>query len=149
MTTPALFTDLERDEGCRLHAYQDGGGVWTIGYGHTGREVHGGLSWTPVQAMLTLQSDVAATRRGLDTAMPWWATLDDVRQDVLANMAFNMGVHGLMNFGKTLADVRAGNYSLASAEMLLSDWAKDAPVGVGPRATRLAAMMKTGARAGA
>ena len=27
---------LKIDEGCRLTAYQDTVGVWTIGYGHTG-----------------------------------------------------------------------------------------------------------------
>jgi lysozyme len=26
---------IESSEGCRLKAYQDTGGVWTIGYGHT------------------------------------------------------------------------------------------------------------------
>lgn len=37
-------------EGCRLEAYQDQGGVWTIGYGHTGPDVHEGLTWTQEQA---------------------------------------------------------------------------------------------------
>lgn len=27
---------LQRSEGCKLTAYQDAKGVWTIGYGHTG-----------------------------------------------------------------------------------------------------------------
>ena len=47
---------------------------------------------------------------------------------------------------KTLADIRAGDFAMASAEMLLSDWARDPPEGVGARAARLAAMMKAGAR---
>jgi len=29
----------EQFEGCKLTAYQDQVGVWTIGYGHTGPEV--------------------------------------------------------------------------------------------------------------
>lgn len=37
-------------EGCRLTAYQDIVGVWTIGYGHTGPDVHEGLTWTQAQA---------------------------------------------------------------------------------------------------
>ena len=35
MTTKFLRADLQRDEGYRLSAYQDTGGVWTIGVGHT------------------------------------------------------------------------------------------------------------------
>ena len=37
-------------EGCKLTAYQDSGGIWTIGYGHTGPDVHAGLVWTQQQA---------------------------------------------------------------------------------------------------
>lgn len=142
MTTDSLLGELMADEGCRLAAYQDTLGIWTIGYGHTGREVHPGLVWSGPQAVQALQDDLEATLAGLDTALAWWRTLDDVRQDVLADMAFNLGVHGLLEFAKTLADVKAGNYALASAEMLLSRWASE----VGDRAERLAAMMKTGER---
>lgn len=37
-------------EGCRLSAYADQGGVWTVGYGHTGPGVHAGLTITQDQA---------------------------------------------------------------------------------------------------
>lgn len=149
MTTATLITDLMRDEGFRREAYPDpksGGAPWTIGYGHTGREVHPGLAWTLGQAAAALSADITAACGGLTTALPWWTELSPVRQDVLANMAFNLGVHGLLEFRNMLSDVRARTYALASAEMLLSDWARDPPEGVGERATRLAAMMKTGSR---
>jgi len=149
MTTPALIADLMRDEGFRSEAYPDpksGGPPWTIGYGHTGPEVHPGLVWSLGQAAAALSADIAAVCAGLTTGLPWWTNLDPVRQDVLANIAFNLGVHGLLELPKTLSDVRCGNYAFASAEMLLSDWARDPPEGVGMRAARLAAMMKTGAR---
>lgn len=48
---------LKEVEGCKLKAYQDGGGVWTIGYGHTGSDVHDGLVWTQAQADETLKED--------------------------------------------------------------------------------------------
>jgi lysozyme len=48
-------------EGCRLEAYQDSGGVWTIGYGHTGPEVVEGLTWTQAQADAQMVADLAAT----------------------------------------------------------------------------------------
>lgn len=142
MTTPNLAGELRSEEGRRLVAYRDTRGVWTIGDGHTGPEVHSGLVWTPAQADAALAADIAATCRGLDAALPWWRQLDDVRQDVLADMAFNLGARGLLEFHDTLAAVRAGNYALASAGMLASLWASQ----VGARATRLAAMMRTGVR---
>jgi GH24 family phage-related lysozyme (muramidase) len=37
-------------EGCKLEAYKDIVGIWTIGYGHTGPEVKEGLKWTQEQA---------------------------------------------------------------------------------------------------
>ena len=47
-------------EGLRLESYQDSGGVWTIGYGHTGPEVHEGLVWTQEQAEEALKHDLGA-----------------------------------------------------------------------------------------
>lgn len=145
--TPAdltdILADLRRDEGCRLDAYQDSLGVWTVGYGHTGPAVCPGLCWTQAAADAQLAEDVADTADRLARSLPWIATLDPVRQAVLVELAFNMGVMGLMAFRNTLAAVERGNYAVAASGMLASLWADQ----VGPRANRLAAMMETGVRA--
>jgi lysozyme len=83
---------------------------------------------------------VARTVADLNRLLPWWSTLDDVRARVLVNMAFNMGAVGLAQFHQTLAAVRAGAYEAAASGMLHSLWARQ----VGPRALRLAEMMRTG-----
>jgi lysozyme len=140
MTTPFLISDLKRDEGLRLAAYQDSVGVWTIGYGHTPATPGG--TWTQAQAEQALGDDIATAEAGLDKAAPWWRTLDDVRQDVLAEMAFNLGVAGLLEFKVMLADVRAGAFGLAAAAMLMSQWADQ----VGERAMRLSILLEKGAR---
>jgi lysozyme len=149
VTTPFLLPDLqaelnqlEGEEGCRLSAYQDENGVWTIGYGHTGSDVVPGLVWTQGQADAQLAADLGSTVARLAQALPWFTTLDDIRQDVLADMAFNLGVAGLLTFTTTLGYVESGAYAMASAAMLMSDWADE----VGDRAQTLAIMMKTGAR---
>jgi lysozyme len=41
---------VKRFEGCRLAAYQDAVGVWTIGWGSTGPGVCEGVTWTQAQA---------------------------------------------------------------------------------------------------
>lgn len=56
--SPEAIMALKREEGVDLHAYQDQGGVWTIGYGHTGPEVHAGLVWTLAQAEAALLLDL-------------------------------------------------------------------------------------------
>lgn len=48
------------EESLRLVAYLDSGGVWTIGWGHTGPEVHRGLVWTREQAAEALKKDMGA-----------------------------------------------------------------------------------------
>jgi lysozyme len=142
VTTPALVGQIEAEEGFRPLPYPDTRGVWTNGYGNT----HGvGPHTAPVtrdEARAQLTANLAGVTAQLDHAVPWWRTLDDVRQDVLADMAFNMGVMALMGFKHTLADVQAGNYGLAAAQMLMSDWAEQ----VGERAMRLSILMERGMR---
>lgn len=139
MTTPQLVPDLEQDEGCRLTAYQDTVGVWTVGYGHA--FVHPSTVWSQAQADAALLADVAHTETLLDAQLPWWRKLDDERQDVIVNMAFNMGVSHLAQFHNTLAAIQRHDWQAAHDGMLASQWAKQ----VHGRATRLATQMLTGA----
>lgn len=146
MTTPYLLADLRSDEGLRLNAYPDPishGAPWTIGYGHTGSDVHPGVAWTDAQAEDALVRDVAAVQQGLDTCLSWWRSLNDARQDVLVNMGYELGVHGLLGFPETLADIKAGVWPTADHDMLASRWASQVP----GRAARLAIQMLTGVRA--
>jgi lysozyme len=142
LTTANLIPDLQRDEGLRLDAYPDplsGGDPWTIGYGHTGPDVHAGLVWTPEQATAALQADIATAENALSAQLPWWTNLDDLRQDVMVNMTFNMGIATLLQFHNTLAAIQAGNWQAAHDGMLASAWAHQ----VGARAQRLAEQMLT------
>lgn len=136
---PILIADLKRDEGLRLKAYQDTVGVWTIGYGHA--HVAPGTVWTEAQAEAALIDDVASHNAELAKALPWVAGLDPVRRRVLQNMAYNLGVQGLLGFRNTLEYVRQGDYGRAADGMLASKWAGQ----VKGRATRLAQQMRTGA----
>jgi lysozyme len=67
-------------------------------------------------------------------------SIDSVRADVLVNMAFNMGVNGLLKFKKMIAAIDDRNYDEAAIEMLNSRWA----VQVGKRANELSKQMRTG-----
>lgn len=83
----------EQFEGCRLSAYQDQVGVWTIGFGHTGPDVHSGLTCTLEQAEAWLQQDIqwaaSAVRRYV--SIP----LTQGEFDALVDFTFNLGVGSL------------------------------------------------------
>ena len=130
------------DEGFRGTAYLDTSGLWTIGYGHHDNHVHEGMVWTQTFATNQLISDVNLTEMMMDRSPPlnWWRNLTDPRQDVLVNMAFNLGVAKLTTFTTFLPLVKSGQYAQAADDMLTTDWAKE----VGARAQRLAQQMRTG-----
>ncbi|MBZ5569468.1 MAG: glycoside hydrolase family protein [Acidobacteriia bacterium] len=136
MSTTLICNQLRRDEGFRQFPYRDGRGVLTVGYGFNLES--DGLSQTEAGTVLHLR--VYTRYRELVAALPWVLKLDLVRQAVLVNMAYNMGVHGLLEFAVTLTNVQAGDYEAAADAMLKSTWADQ----VGARAQRLAVQMRTG-----
>jgi lysozyme len=139
MIDEQLIAELRRDEGVVRHAYQDSLGYWTIGVGRLiDRRRGGGLSEDEIDQLLW--NDVMRVEAGLDRRIAWWRKLDPVRRRVLVNMAFNLGVEGLMGFVRTLKAVEDGRWADAAAGMLASKWARQ----VGVRAERLAGMMRTG-----
>jgi lysozyme len=147
-----MIKELRRDEGERLTSYRDTMGLWTIGVGHMidptrgadpapfGRDLRNGATITADESALLLDRDIDAKMAELDKRLSWWRELDEVRQRVILNMAFNLGVTGLLAFKNTLAFIRQGDYAGAARGMLASVWAKQ----VGDRAKRLADMMEHG-----
>jgi|SRR5579859_6496266 len=131
-----LAERLVKEEGLRLLPYLDTAGKITIGIGRNLTDV--GIS--EAEAQFLLGSDISRTEAGLDANLLWWRKMDDVRQSVIMDMAFNLGVHGLGAFQRTLAAMQAGNYALAAAEMRASEWYRQ----VGQRGVNLAQAMETG-----
>ena len=134
---------LIRDEGREHRAYPDPithGAPWTIGVGHTGPEVHAGLTWTDVQIDANLHADVLNATQACSNAFLWFDALDEARQAVLVAMAFQMGIGGLLKFVNTLAAVGRGDYAAAADGMRASVWARQTPL----RAIRMAEQMQTG-----
>lgn len=141
---PLLNSELRRDEGVRYSPYLDTVGIQTVGVGHNIKALPLPDGWTfPLsdeQVDGLLASDLLMVFSGLDAHLGWWRTLSCARQRVLANMAFNLGIDGLLSFKNTLSAIQRGYYEQAANGMLASKWSRQ----VGARATRLAAMMVTG-----
>lgn len=147
MNRDALIRRLVKHESLRTKVYDDATGKPlkpgdtlignpTIGIG---RELASrGLSED--EAVILCGNDVLEAERGLDALCAWWRQLDETRQQVLAEMAFNLGAPRLMGFVKFLAALKAHDFETAAIEMLSSRWAQQ----VGDRAKTLADAMRTG-----
>ena len=135
MDRQLLRSQLERHEGLRLRVYKDMVGVNTIGYGRNLDDV--GISRDEADFML--DNDIEAVERQLNT-VDEYVSLDPVRQTVIANMCFNVGFRGLMNFSRMWQAIGRQDYGSAAREMLDSKWARQ----VGSRATELAGIMRVG-----
>ena len=136
MNRQKLIETLTSDEGLRLTVYKCTAGKNTIGIGRNLDDV--GISMT--EATTLLNNDIDKVQAALNDRLDWWTGLSENRQNVLANMAFQLGVNGLLKFKNTIAFIKAGAYDKAADGMLKSLWARQTPI----RAKRLAKEMRVG-----
>jgi lysozyme len=111
-------------------------GVLTVGWG---RNLERGI--TRLEAEVLLDHDLSDVEAECLRSFPWFGGLNEVRQRVVANMLFNMGLPTLSQFTNTLTAIASKQYDKASRGMLASRWASQ----VKGRAVRLARMMRDGA----
>jgi lysozyme len=142
---------LKRHEGDKLRAYKCTANHWTIGVGYN-------LDANPLRlsafeiadfkknGITQLISDhltnlmVDAVEDSLVKKLGFYSALSEPRQTVLLNMAYNMGLMGLLKFEHTLKLIKSGDYEMAAIEMLNSTWAKQ----VKGRAKELSEQMRAG-----
>jgi lysozyme len=125
-TSPAGRELIERNEGCRLTAYQDIVGVWTIGYGHT-EGVQPGQTITQAEADRMLSDDLAKVYGpGVQLAIGDAPTTQS-QFDALVSLAYNIGVVGVAH-STVMRMHKAGNYRAAADAFLLWDKAGGEPV---------------------
>jgi len=105
---------IRQNEGIRLNAYRDVVGVWTIGYGDTGPDVHEGMRITQAQA-----DQMLADRLAREFEPGVWAAIGDApttqsQFDAMVSLAYNIGV-GVFGRSSVARMHRAGNYASAAA----------------------------------
>jgi len=107
---------IKQREGCRLVAYQDIVGIWTIGYGET-LDVHAGMVWTQEQA------DEAIRRRVLQfmvRVMKLCPTLAGSRLVACTSLAYNIGLGGF-SASSVRRYANRGEHSSAAQSFMLWD----------------------------
>ena len=121
MKTSQAGLDFIQDvEGCKLFAYLDTGGVWTIGVGHTGPEVVKGLVCTFEQAMKWLAEDVREAEDAITRKVK--VPLNQAQFDALVSFVFNIGV-GQFSASTLLRKLNLKDYVGAGNEF--PRWNKD------------------------
>lgn len=140
MNTSKLIESIKLHEGLSLTVYDCPAGKKTIGYGRNLED--NGI--TEHEANLLLQNDILKIKLELTNHFTnlnfYFHTLPDNVQNVLVEMAYQIGVNGLLKFRKTLYYVSKRDFKRASSEMLDSLWAKQTP----NRAKNLSNLMKGG-----
>ena len=133
MDVEKLKDQLILHEGLELKSYQCSAGYLTIGVGRNVEE----LGITEDEARYLLDNDILRVTKELDSAMPWWRNLSEVRQRVVVDMVFNLGLSRFLNFKNAINAMQEEDWDEAAAQMLDSRWADQ----VGQRAHRLAKAM--------
>ena len=116
--------------------YKCSAGFLTIGVGRNIEER--GLSDDEIDYILN--NDVNIATDELVRTFDWYPDLDEVRQRVVIDMVFNLGMPRFQQFKKMIQALDEGDYKEASIQMMDSRWASQ----VGARAERLRDMMETG-----
>lgn len=124
MNPPFLYSQngyhlTESFEACKLKAYGDSGGVWTIGWGHT-RGVGPGLTCIQAQADAWLHEDVAFAEAAVNDLVK--STINQAEFDALVDFVFNVGVEAFKG-SSMLGYLNTNNYMLAADELEKWDYA--------------------------
>lgn len=122
--------DIKNEEGFKGVVYKCTEGFDTIGYGTK-------LPLTKEEATLLLEYRLGKLKSELNSSLYALEAPAEV-WDILYNMAYQLGVPGLLKFGKFIKALQNKDYSQASIEMLDSKWASQTP----NRAKRLSDRMK-------
>ena len=132
-----LINQLKRHEGLSLSMYKCTSDRWSIGYG---LNLEAGITEKEADMLLTMRVDKVSFEllRKLPTSIN--SNINEARENVLINMAFNLGVNGLFKFKKMISALEVGDYNEASLQMMDSKWARQ----VGKRAIELSEQMRTG-----
>ena len=76
-------------EGLRLVAYQDCAGIWTVGYGHTGRDVRPGRVVSEFEAEVLLRVDLRDAIACVNSSVE--VPIEQHQFDALVDFCFNAG----------------------------------------------------------
>lgn len=114
---------IKHFEGCSLTAYKCSAGVWTIGWGHTGKAAYKGAKITQVAADSLLLSELEDYEVAVSQLLG--NALTQRRLDASVLFAYNVGL-GALKSSTYLKYIKAGLIDRAAQELLKWDKANGA-----------------------
>ena len=129
-----LLNNIKENEGFRSEVYQDNLGFDTIGFGTK-------MPLDKDEAELILKHRLNKKIKHLQKEKIFVVNLNNDKQEVLYEMAYQLGVGGLLKFKRMWSALKSADFEEASKEMLDSRWARQTPA----RAKRLAERMRASA----
>jgi lysozyme len=145
--TETLADRIERHEGFEPYPKADNrfkGTSLVIGFGHdiTPQQAAGqyanGVGYG--EALSILEADIANCATEAQNRLPFYENLSPVRQDVVLEMIFQLGIDGVLKFHDMIAALEAGDWAEAAKQMTNSQWHAQTPA----RCEELAALMAAG-----
>jgi lysozyme len=140
MNEERLCQRLMHEEGLRLKPYKDTVGKTTIGYGRNIEDV--GISRE--EAEMLLRNDIMRAMKAARQLVTNFGCLTSLRQEVLIEMAFNLGTAGVGKFVKMIKAVEANDYAEAAKQIVTSKAARQHEEWGNPRYQQLARKMFEG-----
>ena len=104
---------IKESEGKRLVAFLCPAGIWTIGWGHTGKDVHEGMEITDQKADLLLKEDLEWAERTVKKMVK--VPLNENQFSALVSFVFNVG-SGNFESSTLLRKLNALDYDGASLQ---------------------------------
>uniref|UniRef100_A0A7M5XGT8 Lysozyme n=1 Tax=Clytia hemisphaerica TaxID=252671 RepID=A0A7M5XGT8_9CNID len=105
---------IKEFEGKRLKVYKCPAGKWTIGYGHTGKDVYEGKVITEAEAERLLRQDLKTFEYAVERNVE--VNLTQHQRDALISWTYNLGSGSLKN-SDMLKELNQGNYGRVPDEM--------------------------------
>lgn len=110
---------IKQFEGCKLTAYQDSVGVWTIGYGWTqpvdGKAIRSGMTIKQETAERLLKTGLVSYESDVSRLVK--VDLTQGQFDALVSFTYNLGARSLST-STLLRKLNAGDYAGAANEFL-------------------------------
>jgi len=128
LTALELLINLIKEfEGCRLEAYLCPAGVWTIGYGATGKGIVKGTKWTQEKADNKLHDMALQVLHDTIDASTILLYQSFEKQAAIADFVYNLGITKY-NSSTLKRRVDAGDWPAAKSELLRWDKVKGKPL---------------------
>lgn len=106
---------IKKYEGFSSQAYKCPAGVWTVGYGHTGRDVYEGVTITEKEASLLLEKEIRKLEEEVLVYLDNKPSINEL--DALTSLVYNVGL-GAFKKSRLLKRINAKD----NGELISKEW---------------------------